>query len=81
MPLDDSDNDTVTFVCHSGSCFVNIIPFFLKNEPATFQRALHIALCHHISEKLASYTKKIFLSSKMIPNIICNMFNRDSYGD
>jgi len=64
IEMDESDKEKTAFTCSMGLYEFNVMPFGLKNAPATFQRLMNNILYDYIGDFVEVYIDDIMIHSK-----------------
>ena len=65
IPLWEEDQEKTAFVTEQGLYCYNVMPFGLKNAPATFQRLVNTVFETRLSRNLEAYIDDIIVKSKV----------------
>jgi hypothetical protein len=64
VEMDENDKEKTAFTCSMGLYEFNVMPFGLKNAPATFQRLMNNILYDYIGDFVEVYIDDIMIHSK-----------------
>ena len=65
VEMDEQDKEKTAFTCHLGLYEFNVMPFGLKNAPATFQRLMNYVLRDYLYEFAVVYIDDILVYSNI----------------
>src|SRR5688572_1945590 len=83
VEMEEEDKEKTAFTTQYGLYEYNIIPFGLKNAPATFQKLMNKLLIEHIDEFVSVYIDDILIYSKTFEEHLQHLrkvFERLRYG-
>ena len=64
IEMEEKDKEKTAFICEQGLYEFNVMPFGLKNAPATFQRLMNKLFREYLNDFAAVYIDDIMIYSK-----------------